>query len=80
MYVLIFGLLRVADILSNPFGYDYHYDIELAATLDHNIWKASLSLESQDRALETELLRQKDPSINKIWTDSEGFDEWALYQ
>ena len=80
MYVLIFGLLRVADILSNPFGYDYHYDIELAATLDHNIWKASQSLESQDRALETDPLRQKDPSINKTWTDSEGFDEWALYQ
>ena len=56
MYMLIFGWLKVADILSNPFGNDI-YDINLASTLDLNIWKASITLENQDRAFNSSFLR-----------------------
>ena len=57
MYMLIFGWLRVADILSNPFGNDEVYDINLASTLDLNIWKSSLVIENQERAIHSDLLR-----------------------
>ena len=50
MYMLIFGWLKVADILSNPFGNDKVYDINLASTLDLNIWKASITLDNQEMA------------------------------
>ena len=56
MYMLIFGWLKVADILSNPFGNDI-YDINLASTLDLNIWKASITLENQDRTFTSSFLR-----------------------
>ena len=51
MYMLIFGWLEVADILSNPFGNDKLYDINLASTLDLNIWKSSVTLENQERTI-----------------------------
>merc|ERR1719186_418411 len=57
MYMLIFGWLKVADILSNPFGNDKLYDINLASTLDLNIWKSSISLENQERAIHSNLLK-----------------------
>ena len=56
MYMLIFGWLKVADILSNPFGNDI-YDINLASTLDLNIWKASVTLENQDKTFNSSFLR-----------------------
>ena len=55
--MLIFGWLKVADILSNPFGNDKVYDINLASTLDVNIWKSSISLENQERAIHSNLLK-----------------------
>ena len=64
--MLIFGWLRVADILSNPFGNDKVYDINLASTLDLNIWKASITLENQEMAFYSSLLknpyRKEEPS------------------
>ena len=57
MYMLIFGWLKVADILSNPFGNDKVYDINLASTLDLNIWKASITLENQEMAFYSSLLK-----------------------
>ena len=53
MYMLIFGWLRVADILSNPYGNDEIYDIKLSPILDLNIWKSSLTLEHQEKALDS---------------------------
>ena len=46
MCMLLFGWLKVADILSHPFGYDGD-DIKLYSVLDLNIWKASVLMESQ---------------------------------
>ena len=50
MYLLVFGWLRVAGILLNPFGCDEVYNVNLVATLDLNIWKASKTIENQERA------------------------------
>ena len=67
MYMLIFGWLKVADILSNPFGNDKVYDINLASTLDLNIWKSSITLENQEMAFYSSLLknpyRKEEPSL-----------------
>ena len=64
--MLIFGWLRVADILSNPFGNDKVFDINLASTLDLNIWKSSITLENQEMAFYSSLLknpyRKEEPS------------------
>jgi len=49
-YMLIFGWLQVADILTNPFGSDRAYGLDLVSTLDVNIWKASLNIENQEVA------------------------------
>ena len=57
MYMLIFGWLRVADILSNPFGNDKVYDINLGSTLDLNIWKSSITIENQEMAFYSSLLK-----------------------
>ena len=69
MYMLIFGWLRVADILSNPFGNDKVYDINLGSTLDLNIWKSSITLENQEMAFYSSLLknpyRKEEPSVQK---------------
>jgi len=46
--IIIYTWLRVANIVRNPFGMDNFYDINLVDTLDHNIWKASLSIKQQD--------------------------------
>ena len=48
IYILVFGWLRVAEILNNPFGNNALYDINLATLLDLNIWKSSLLLENQE--------------------------------
>ena len=67
--MLIFGWLRVADILSNPFGNDKVYDINLGSTLDLNIWKSSITLENQEMAFYSNLLknpyRKKESSEQK---------------
>ena len=68
MYMLIFGWLKVADILSNPFGNDI-YDINLASTLDLNIWKASVTLENQDKTFNSSFLRN--PYLGEKTTDEE---------
>ena len=52
---MVFGWLRVAEILNNPFGKNDLYDIDLAAALDLNIWKSSILIESQERVLDTNL-------------------------
>ena len=57
MYMLVFGWLKVADILSNPFGSDQDYDVNLASTLDLNIWKASVTIENQEKAIHSQLLK-----------------------
>ena len=66
MYMLTFGWLKVADILSNPFGNDKVYDTNLASTLDLNIWKALFTLENREMAFYSSLLknpyRKKEPS------------------
>ena len=46
-YILVFGWLQVADIIKNPFGYDQYYDTQLSDVLDVEIWKASVTIESQ---------------------------------
>ena len=51
---MVFGWLRVAEILNNPFGKNDLYDIDLAAALDLNIWKSSILIESQERVLDTD--------------------------
>ena len=43
--------MKVANIVRNPFGLDENYDINLEEVLDHNIWKASLSLKHLDQLL-----------------------------
>ena len=52
---LMFGWLKVAEILQNPFGKNELYDINLTRVLDLNIWKSSLLIESQERFLDTNL-------------------------
>jgi len=47
--VLIYAWMKVANIVRNPFGLDENYDINLEEVLDHNIWKASLSLKHLDQ-------------------------------
>ena len=49
----MFGWLRVAEILSNPFGENDLYDVDLASTLDLDIWKASVLIENQENFSET---------------------------
>jgi len=56
MYMLVFAWLRVADILSNPFGNDEGYDISLSDTLDFNLWRSALTIESQEQASYTPLI------------------------
>jgi len=51
--ILIYAWLQVANIVRNPFGSDKHYDINLEQALDHNIWKASLSIMHLDRPIYT---------------------------
>ena len=65
MYMLIFGWLRVANILNNPFGNDELYDINLLAILDFNIWKSSITLEHQENAVECKfLVKYKETKIS----------------
>ena len=49
--ILIYAWMKVANIVRNPFGLDEHYDINLEEMLDHNIWKASLSIKHLDQAM-----------------------------
>ena len=53
IYILVFGWLRVAEILNNPFGSNELYDINLFTVLDLNIWKSSLLLENQENFTDT---------------------------
>lgn len=53
IYILVFGWLRVAEILNNPFGRNELYDINLATVLDLNIWKSSILLENQENFIDT---------------------------
>ena len=46
--ILIYSWMKVANIVRNPFGLDANYDINLEEMLDHNIWKASLSIKHLD--------------------------------
>eukprot|EP00091_Calanus_sinicus_P000147 TRINITY_DN10071_c0_g1_i1.p1 TRINITY_DN10071_c0_g1~~TRINITY_DN10071_c0_g1_i1.p1 ORF type:complete len:110 (-),score=16.07 TRINITY_DN10071_c0_g1_i1:73-402(-) len=72
MYMLIFGWLRVADILSNPFGNDKVYDINLASTLDLNIWKSSITLENQEMAYYSSLLKNPYRKEEKHLEETDG--------
>jgi len=65
MYMLIFGWLRVANILNNPWGKDELYDINLSAILDFNIWKSSITLEDQEKAVACKfLVKYKETKIS----------------
>ena len=65
MYMLIFGWLKVANILNNPYGNDELYDISLSAILDFNIWKSSITLENQENAVECKfLVKYKETKIS----------------
>eukprot|EP00092_Neocalanus_flemingeri_P011927 GFUD01012859.1.p1 GENE.GFUD01012859.1~~GFUD01012859.1.p1 ORF type:complete len:435 (-),score=93.53 GFUD01012859.1:908-2068(-) len=57
MFLLIFGWLKVADILVDPFGNDF-WDIDLVSTLDINIWKSSVTIENQEKATHPQLLKR----------------------
>ena len=59
----MFGWLKVAEILHNPFGKNKLYDINLAVVLDLNIWKSSLLIESQERFFDTDFAEK--PAENK---------------
>jgi len=56
MYMLVIAWLKIADILSNPFGNDKH-DVNLASILELNIWKASTLLENQENAFHSKFLK-----------------------
>ena len=62
---LMFGWLKVAEILQNPFGKNELYDINLTRVLDLNIWKSSLLIESQERFLDTNLGETPAPNNSK---------------
>jgi len=49
--ILIYAWMKVANIVRNPFGLDEGYDINLLELLDHNIWKASLSIKHMDNPI-----------------------------
>lgn len=49
--ILIYAWMKVANIVRNPFGLDDHYDINLEEMLDHNIWKASVSIKHMDNPI-----------------------------
>jgi len=49
--MLIYAWMQVANIVRNPFGTDDNYDIDLGEMLDHNIWKASLSIKHMDNPI-----------------------------
>jgi len=51
--ILIYAWMKVANIVRNPFGLDENYDINLEEMLDHNIWKASLSIRHLDKPIYT---------------------------
>ena len=68
IFILLFGWLRVAEILNNPFGKNNMYDINLATTLDVDIWKASLLLESQENYRACHLFRN-DENITRDRVD-----------
>merc|ERR1719427_316819 len=63
IYLLIFGWLKVADTLNNPFGFGV-YDVDLAAILDLNIWKSSVMLENQEKAVHSNFLKILPPPIS----------------
>ena len=68
--MLIFGWIKVAVILENPFGNDEHYDLKLADICDLNIWKSSITLENQDKIFHSDFLR------NPFRTDN--YDKYRL--
>ena len=49
--ILIYAWMKVANIVRNPFGLDEGYDINLLELLDHNIWKASVSIKHMDNPI-----------------------------
>jgi len=49
--ILIYAWMKVANIVRNPFGLDDNYDINLEEMLDHNIWKASVSIKHMDHPI-----------------------------
>ena len=62
--MLIYAWIKVANFVRNPFGLDKKYDIEL----DHQIWKASVSIKHMDhqiyiRECKVESLKNKKENI-----------------
>ena len=49
--MVIFALMKVGNIVRNPFGEDKNYDIDLHEMLDHQIWKASVSIKHMDHPI-----------------------------
>ena len=55
-YSMLFGWLKAAEIIRNPFGSSklaignqkHHFHLEMFDVLEVEIWKASKSLEAQD--------------------------------
>ena len=67
--MLVFGWLRVAEILNNPFGNNKLYDINLATVLELNIWRSSLLLENQETFLDTNFAEY--PAVKECKTDND---------
>ena len=70
--MLIYAWMKIANIVRNPFGLDKNYDIDLEGMLDHQIWKASVSIKHMDhqiyiRECKVESLKNKKENIlNKL--------------
>ena len=49
--IMIMSWLKVANLLRNPFGDSKYFDIDLNEILDHNIWKASVSIKQMENPI-----------------------------
>ena len=70
----MFGWLKVAEILHNPFGKNKLYDINLAVILDLNIWKSSLLIESQEIFLDTNFAEKPAANYSELKTVKRQFE------
>ena len=50
LVILILSWLQAADKLTNPFGRDKGYDVNLREELDSSLWRNSKHLQQQDLA------------------------------